>query len=578
MPPRIRRLPAILLLLALPLAAEIRSLTILHVNDLHARLTPLENHAGGFAYLAGAIRHERANCHDCILLNAGDLVQGTPVSTIFRGTPVFQIGNLLGFDVSMLGNHEFDYGWEQAESFLKIANYPMVDANVVDGAGKLMTKPYTILKVNGLRVAVIGIMTDTLADVTAPKTMGDWHSIPAIATARKYAAELKGQSDLIVMLGHIAPAEEQKFLADAPEIPVLVTGHAHNGMSEVATQGGRIQVRVKGYGQELGRLELRVDTEKKAPVEWHWKRIAIDSTTMEPAADVAEQVRHWEGEVTAVVDKPLAVSTKEFNKREVKALIERALREETGSDFAWMNMGGVRDTLPKGQLLLRHIWDIMPFDNTVQIGKFKGSQLPAVVVGDRKVDPNREYTLAVSDFTAANQQTQENLRTTGLQFPKDAGVLRDVLIAWFEQKKVIGDEPAGDASAKLLPDGPGKAAVGKVCTACHNTDSIRKQRLAREQWSDKMDDMVDRGAKGTDDELMAVLDYLTQNFGKDSKMYVNTAPYGELKSVLGLTNEETEAILAYRKQNGNFQQWRDLLKVAGLDPKKIEAKKDLLVF
>jgi 2',3'-cyclic-nucleotide 2'-phosphodiesterase (5'-nucleotidase family) len=435
---RPRRLLASLLLLSLPVAAEIRSLTILHTNDLHARLTPLENHAGGFAYLAAAIRHERANCTDCILLNAGDLVQGTPVSTIFHGTPVYEIGNLLGFDAATLGNHEFDYGWEQALQFLKIAKYPTVTANVVDASGKLFTsKPYVILTVNRLRVAILGVMTDSLADITTPKSMGEWHTVPAMETARKYAAELKGKSDLIVLLGHIAPVEEQQFLASAPEIPVLVTGHAHNGMDQLAENGGRIQVRVKGYGQELGRLELKVDTEKKAPVEWHWKRIPIDSTKIAPDAEVAAQVKHWEGEVSAQVDQPLAVSRKAFDKRGVKALIEQAMREETGADFAWMNMGGVRDTIPQGQLLVRHVWNIMPFDNTVLVGTFKGSEMPAVVVGDRKLDPDRNYTLAVSDFTAANQQTQENLRTTGLKFPKDAGVMRDMLIDWFRNKKVV---------------------------------------------------------------------------------------------------------------------------------------------
>lgn len=137
---------------------------------------------------------------------------------------------------------------------------------------------------------------------------------------------------------------------------------------------------------------------------------------------------------------------------------------------------------------------------------------------------------------------------------------------------------AADESAKLLPNAPGKEAVGKVCTVCHNTDSIRKQRLARDEWSEKMDDMIERGAKGSDEEMTAVLDYLTENFGKNSKLFVNTAPFGELKSVLGLTNDETNAVLDYRNQNGDFQQWKDLLKVAGLDGKKIEAKKDLLVF
>ncbi|HEV2445871.1 MAG TPA: bifunctional UDP-sugar hydrolase/5'-nucleotidase [Candidatus Sulfopaludibacter sp.] len=437
---RSRRLLALLLLLFLPVAAEIRSLTILHTNDLHARLTPLENHAGGFAYLAAAIRHERSGCNDCILLNAGDLVQGTPVSTIFRGTPVYEIGNLLGFDAASLGNHEFDYGWEQALEFLKIARYPVVTANVVNGAGKLFTpKPYTILNVNGLRVAVLGIMTGTLADITTPKSVGEWHTLPAVETARRYAAELKAQSDLIVALAHITPQEELQFLESAPEIPVLVTGHAHNGMERAAERDGRVLVRVKGYGQELGRLELKVDTEKKAPVEWRWKRIPIDSAAIQPDAEVAAQVKHWEGKVSAVVDQPLALSKKAFNKREVKVLIEQAMCDETGADFAWMNMGGVRDTLPQGQLLVRHIWDIMPFDNTVLVGTFKGRDMPTVVLGGRKLDPDRSYTLAVSDFTAANQQTEENLRTTGLLFSRDAGPMRDLIIDWFRKKKILGE-------------------------------------------------------------------------------------------------------------------------------------------
>ena len=82
------RLLVAVLLLAGRLPAEIRSLTILHTNDLHARLTSLTNGRGGFAELAAVIRRERAHCSDCILLNAGDLAQGSPVSTIFHGEPV----------------------------------------------------------------------------------------------------------------------------------------------------------------------------------------------------------------------------------------------------------------------------------------------------------------------------------------------------------------------------------------------------------------------------------------------------------------------------------------------------------
>jgi 5'-nucleotidase / UDP-sugar diphosphatase len=438
MHPWIRRRLALALLACTPLAAEIRTLTILHTNDLHARMMPLENHHGGFAFLATVIRRERDGCKDCILLNAGDVAQGSPVSTIFHGLPVFEVANLFGYDVGTLGNHDFDYGWMQARKFMQTAKYPIVSCNVVGAGGQLLAeKPYVILNVNGLRVAVIGAMTDDLKTLTIPSSMQQWHTTPVLETARRYAAELRDKTDLIILLGHITPKEELKFLATATEIPVMVTGHAHNGLPQPLMEDGRILVRVKGYAEELGRLELKVDTQKKAPVGYTWKHILVDSTVTPPAADVAAAVKHWEDEVSARVDRPLAVSARAFDKREVKGLIEQAMRTQTGADFAFMNLGGVRDIVPKGQLLVRNIWDIMPFDNRVLTGKFKGRDLPAVVLGSRHVEPDRVYTLAVSDFTAANQFTPENLRTTGLQFPHDAGMLRDIMLDWFRKKKTI---------------------------------------------------------------------------------------------------------------------------------------------
>ncbi len=184
-------LSAVLLLACGILAAEVRTLTILHLNDLHAHISP-ENGRGGFAYLATAITRERANCIDCILLNAGDLVQGSPVSTIFHGAPIYELANLLGFDAATLGNHEFDYGWAQARNFTETARYPIVTANVVNAAGMTLTpKAYVILKVNGLRVAVIGGMTDTLKSLATPNSLGEWHTTPVVAAVRKYAAELQ---------------------------------------------------------------------------------------------------------------------------------------------------------------------------------------------------------------------------------------------------------------------------------------------------------------------------------------------------------------------------------------------------
>jgi 2',3'-cyclic-nucleotide 2'-phosphodiesterase (5'-nucleotidase family) len=438
MPHRIRRILAVALVFAAPLAAEVRQLTILHTNDLHARLMPLSNGRGGFAYLAATIRRERANCGHCILLNAGDLVQGTPVSTLFHGLPVYEIANLFGYDAATLGNHEFDYGWMQARKFVETATYPVVTANLMNNADELFTsKPYAILEVNGLRVAVIGGITDDLPTLTSPKAMGDWHPLPVVQTVRKYAAELLGKADLIVLLAHINDAEEQAVLNSVPEIAVSITGHIHEGLAEAKSHDGRVLVRMKCYGEDLGRLDLQVDTAAGKLADWKWKQVPVDPAAIAPAADVAALVKQWEARVKELVDRPLAVSRRAFTEAEVKTLVERALRDQTGADFAFMNAGSIRDSLPQGQLLERHIWNIMPFDNAVVVGTFKGKDLPAVVLGERKVDPNRDYTLAVSDFTASNQASDENLRTTGLKFPNDVGQMRDLILDWFRKKKVI---------------------------------------------------------------------------------------------------------------------------------------------
>jgi len=435
---RIRRFLAVALLVAAPLAAEVRQLTILHTNDLHARLMPLANGRSGFAYLAATIRRERASCDHCILLNAGDLVQGTPVSTLFHGLPVYEIANLFGYDAATLGNHEFDYGWLQARKFVETAKYPIVDANLVNNAGELFTpKPYVVLNVNGLRVAVIGAITEDLPTLTSPKVMADWHPLPVVSTVRKYVSELRGKADLMVVLGHINAAEEQAVLNTVPEIAVSITGHIHEGLTEALSHDGRVLVRLKSYGEDLGRLDLQVDTATGKLADWKWKQIPVDQATIAPAADVAGLVKDWEARVKELVDRPLAVSRRVFTPDEVKVLIERALCDETGADFAFMNLGSIRDGLPQGQLLERHIWNIMPFDNAVVVGTFKGKDLPAVVLGGRKVEPEREYTLAVSDFTAANQATDENLKSHGLKFPNDVGQMRDLILDWFRKKKVI---------------------------------------------------------------------------------------------------------------------------------------------
>lgn len=431
-----------LFLSLLPAFAQdsLRPLTILHSNDLHAHLVPDERDRGGFARLATAVKREKANCSACLYLNAGDLVQGTPVSTIFNGTPVFEIANLMGLDVSTLGNHEFDYGWRRVLEFKRIARYPLLSANVVDDDGKSITgQPYVIKTVGGIRVGIIGVVLENLVGsmVTAQQA-GQYKVRPVVETVRKYAAELRDRTDIIIALGHIRDREEvAAILSELPEVAVVVAGHNHRGYREMMNTGGRLGVLVDGYGVELGRLDLKVDVVAKNVRSAEWKKIAIDKT-IPPDAAVERLVSTWEAKVTQIVDMPIGESKTGYTDRaKLRPLLEKAMAEQTGADFAWINLGNVRDDLPQGTILARHIWNILPFDNYLVTGKFKGSQLPKAITERYPVEPNREYTVTTTDFTMANQASPEQLGTIGLVFPNTGPLERDAVIEWIKKRKVV---------------------------------------------------------------------------------------------------------------------------------------------
>jgi competence protein ComEA len=138
---------------------------------------------------------------------------------------------------------------------------------------------------------------------------------------------------------------------------------------------------------------------------------------------------------------------------------------------------------------------------------------------------------------------------------------------------------AATASAQTLPDGPGKAELQKVCGLCHQAERSAAVRLTREGWEGVIADMIARGARGTDEEFAAIVDYLSKHFlGEAARpLNINRATNIELESVAGLTRKEAAALLEWRKQVGVCKSLEDLKKAPGVDYKKIEARKDFLI-
>lgn len=133
---------------------------------------------------------------------------------------------------------------------------------------------------------------------------------------------------------------------------------------------------------------------------------------------------------------------------------------------------------------------------------------------------------------------------------------------------------------KPLPDGPGKEEIRKICSQCHALEQALSARYDRAGWQRTLDKKVALGAKGTENEFRAVLEYLVKNFHADEvpKVNVNKARAIELESGLSLKRSQAAAIIQYRAKNGPFKSIEDLKKIPGVDVEKIEAKKDRLSF
>ena len=420
---------------------SIVDLSILHFNDFHARLLPSDKGVGGAAYLATAIKQERLNCPRCILLNAGDNVQGSPVSTIFRGLPVFEILRPLKTDAFALGNHEFDYGYERINDFIAAAGHPILAANFLTKEGQVFTGASSvILERDGLRIGVVGVlMEDIVPGLTSQTKFGPNKMLPALETLRAEAIKLRDKTDILIALVHLAKEPCDQIVATIPEYAITISGHDHVGKEKMFRIEDRIGVRMRSYGAELGRLNLRYDKTARKIVSAEWKRIPITTSAYKPDPELTQLVDKWESKVRAVVDSPIGVSQSAKDRPQTKAWIERVMKEKTGAQFVYMNSGGVRDSLPAGQLLARNIWNIMPFDNNLVVGKIAGKLIPEFIRGTTVLDPDTLYTVATIDFLVEGWRSanDESLKAFGRAMPLDGVFLRDTLIGWIRARPLV---------------------------------------------------------------------------------------------------------------------------------------------
>lgn len=240
---RILTILTIAVAVTLTAAAKGRQLLILHTNDTHSCVLPLNPNLadtmlagrGGFLRRAAMIDQMRKEDKDLLLLDSGDFSQGSPYYTMFKGDVETELMNIMGYDAATIGNHEFDFGLENMARIFRKANFPIVCANydftgtVVEG----LVKPYVIIKRKGVRIGIFGLSPKLDGLVMASTCAGVRYSDP-IKTANAVADKLKNEEkcDVVICLSHLgwdeAGLNDIEMMAKTRNIDLVLGGHSHS--------------------------------------------------------------------------------------------------------------------------------------------------------------------------------------------------------------------------------------------------------------------------------------------------------------------------------------------------------------
>ena len=270
-------------------AAAPRRLTILHTNDMHSRIEPFPDSAtqfaglGGMARRATMIKQIRAQEPHVLLLDSGDIFQGTPYFNFFGGELEYKLMSQMGYDASTLGNHDFDNGLEGLQRQLPHAQFPFLSANY-DFTGTLLAgrfQPYKVFERAGARIGVFGLGIQ-LKGLVSDKNIGGVQYLDPVAKAREMVAQLRGpeRCDLVICLSHLgyqysnpadaAKIDDRKLAAQVSGIDLILGGHTHSFLDApepiASPDGHKTLINQVGWaGINLGRLDFEFTRTRRRP-------------------------------------------------------------------------------------------------------------------------------------------------------------------------------------------------------------------------------------------------------------------------------------------------------------------------
>lgn len=377
-------------------APSLVQIDLLTVNDYHGALAESGKNPGA-AKLAALLAAEKAkNPAGTLILSAGDMFQGSPDSNLLYGKTVVDVMNQIGFDAMALGNHEFDWGIQHLKARAEQAQFPLLAANLIDNkTGKLVdfAKPYVLLSKQGVRIAVIGITTPETAFKANPKVVGGFTFADPSETVNSLVPQLQREgADLIVVLSHIGGAvdeasgaltgEAAEFLQSTTAIDALITGHSHEAIATKVADIPVVQARYNG--RAVGKITLVYSMTTRSVLISFASLIESNPSALPADAKVTAIFDKSKAEIGPLKNaalgktlRPLTHDRKQFSL--LGQWTTDVMRKAAGADIAFQNGGGLRAPIYPGTITMGHLYEVLPFDNTLVTAEMTGEQILAVL-------------------------------------------------------------------------------------------------------------------------------------------------------------------------------------------------------
>ena len=413
-----------------------RGAIILFTSDVHCGV----GEGFGYAGLQEIRNALRAQGYDVLLVDDGDSIQGGPLGTVTKGEALAGLMNRTGYDVAIPGNHEFDYGVGRFLSLAEQAEFPYISCNF-NYKGERLFEPYKMFELAGKKIAFVGVTTPETLTSSTPGYFKDadgefvygflqdetGEGVYAAVQSAVDAARAEGAEHVIVM-GHLgyyaesAPWNYADVITHTTGVDVLLDGHSHDTEQAVVKNAAGKDVLRAACGTKLACVGwCRITPEgsfRTGLYTWDGsvpaaEKLGIDNEMSRAVAQAEETLKAAFDQVVArtsvalTINDPVAVDT---NGRPIR-MIRRAetnlgdfcadaYRDQSGADIAFVNGGGIRDSIPAGDITLRAVFNVHPYGNSLCMIEVTGQQLlDALEWGARSIPGENGGFLQVSGLS-----------------------------------------------------------------------------------------------------------------------------------------------------------------------------------